>query len=108
MTPSNRPTDAATPYTVEKIREIVSPIARRFDVQRMWLFGSYARGDFDLDSDLDFRVDMDKECGFFKLGSFYAELEEALGMKIDLLTTGGMNDEFLKQVANDEIIIYKI
>ena len=107
MTPSILQSDAATPYTVEKIREIVSPIARRFDVRRMWLFGSYARGDFDEDSDLDFRVDMGR-CGFFKLGSFYAELEDAFGMKIDLLPTCGIDDEILAQIASYEIMIYEI
>ncbi|MDR0621059.1 MAG: nucleotidyltransferase domain-containing protein, partial [Deltaproteobacteria bacterium] len=41
------------PYSIEEIREIVSPIAQRFGVDRMWLFGSYARGDIHPDSDLD-------------------------------------------------------
>jgi predicted nucleotidyltransferase len=77
----------ATPYTIEKIREIVSPIAMRFNVERMWLFGSYARGDFNLDSDLDFRLNKVEIQGYFQLGFFFHELQEALGMKIDLVET---------------------
>ena len=64
-------TRSDTPYTIEKIREIVSPIAQRFNVKRMWLFGSYVCGDYNLDSDLDFRVDTERPCGYFKLAGLY-------------------------------------
>lgn len=32
-------------YTIEEIRAIVKPIARKYGVARVYLFGSYARGD---------------------------------------------------------------
>ena len=94
------------PYTIEKIREIVTPIARRFGVDRMWLFGSYARGDFTPDSDLDFRLDKGAIRGYFQLGGFHNALMDALGMKIDLVETDSLEDEFLAQIAEDEVIIY--
>ena len=34
-------------YTVEQIADIVAPIAAKYDVSRLYLFGSYARGDAD-------------------------------------------------------------
>ena len=43
-------------YTIEEIQKIVSPIAAYHGVERVFLFGSYARGEATPDSDLDFRV----------------------------------------------------
>lgn len=107
MSLSNNQLHIATPYTIEKIKEIVSPIARRFDVERMWLFGSYARGDFNLNSDLDFRVDMERPCGYFKLSGFFLALEEALGKKVDLLPTDAIDEEFFEQIKKDEVLVYE-
>ena len=107
MSLSNSQSPCATPYTIEKIKEIVTPIARRFGVDRMWLFGSYARGDFNLKSDLDFRVDMQRPCGYFKLAGFYNALEEALGMRVDLLPTDSIDDDLFAVISKDEVIIYE-
>lgn len=42
--------------TLEKIREVVRPIALKYQVEAIYLFGSYARGEATEDSDLDFLV----------------------------------------------------
>ena len=34
-------------YTIDEIRQIIFPIAIRYGVERMYLFGSYARGDYE-------------------------------------------------------------
>ena len=44
-------------YTIDEIRKIISPIATRYGVERMFLFGSYARGEATTQSDLDFRLE---------------------------------------------------
>jgi predicted nucleotidyltransferase len=42
-------------YTIDDIRTIVGPIASRFGVERVWMFGSYARGEATPASDADLR-----------------------------------------------------
>ncbi|MCD8008691.1 MAG: nucleotidyltransferase domain-containing protein [Clostridiales bacterium] len=42
--------------TLEEIIETVKPIARRYKIQKIYLFGSYARGEATRDSDLDFLI----------------------------------------------------
>ena len=44
-------------YTVEQIADIVAPIAAKYDVSKLYLFGSYARGDADEKRDIYLRVD---------------------------------------------------
>lgn len=44
--------------------------------------------------------------GLFALCGFYTELTEALKIKVDVLTTGSLDDEFLEEIKNDEVILY--
>ena len=42
--------------TLERIAEIVKPVAEKYQVEAIYLFGSYARGEATAESDLDFLV----------------------------------------------------
>ena len=55
-------------YTIEEIKSIVTPIAAAHDVDRIYLFGSYARGEATASSDIDLRVDKGRLKGLFALG----------------------------------------
>ena len=43
-------------FTIEEIVSLVKPIAEKYGIKEIYLFGSYARGEADEDSDLDFLV----------------------------------------------------
>ena len=70
-------------YTIDEIKNIVAPIAKAYGVQRVFLFGSYARGEATSASDLDFRVDKGSLRGLFALGGLYSDLEESFGKELD-------------------------
>ncbi len=94
-------------YSVDEIRARVSPVARRYGVERVMLFGSYARGDATPDSDIDLRIDSGALRGYFKLAGFHRELEDALSAHVDVLTTGALDDKFLRRIHNEEVMIYE-
>jgi predicted nucleotidyltransferase len=93
--------------TIEEIKRIVSPIAKQYGVERVYVFGSYARGDATPESDVDFRIDSGAISSIFKLGGFYGEIEEALSMPIELVTSESINQKFFAEIANEEILIYE-
>lgn len=93
-------------YTINEIKNIVAPIAKAHDVDRIYLFGSYARGEATPDSDIDLRVDKGNLKGLFALGALYADLEDGLGKKLDLLTTGSLEQRFMQSIAKEEVLIY--
>lgn len=93
-------------YSVNEIRDIVVPIAKQHHIGRVYLFGSYARGEATADSDIDLRVDKGSVKGLFALGAFYADLEDGLGKHLDLLTTGSLDQKFLQSIAKEEVLIY--
>ena len=93
-------------YSVGDLRAIIAPIAARHGVERIYLFGSYARGEATKNSDVDLRVDKGNLRGMFALGALYSDLEGSLGKGLDLLTTGSLDQRFLDQIAGEEIVLY--
>ena len=75
-------------YTLDQIEGIILPIAEKYRLKAVYLFGSYARGAADEDSDIDLMIDtagsgLDT---LFKLGALYEELSRAFCKEIDLIT----------------------
>ena len=52
---------------IESIRKIVSPIARKYGVKRVYLFGSYAKGLATEKSDVDLLIEKGKPMSLLKL-----------------------------------------
>ncbi|HHV60105.1 MAG TPA: nucleotidyltransferase [Clostridiaceae bacterium] len=97
---------SAKKYTIKEIKDIIEPIARKYGVERVYLFGSYARGDVSEDSDVDLRIDKGYLKGMFALCGLYTEIENALQMKVDILTTGSLEDDFLRKIQKEEVLLY--
>ena len=93
-------------YTLEEIRQKVVPIAKQYGVERVYLFGSYARNEAKAKSDIDFRIDVKRGTGYFKLCQIYGDLEDTFRVKVDLLTTGALEDKFLNKIAKEEVLLY--
>lgn len=93
-------------YTIEEIKNIVTPIAEKYQIAQVYLFGSFARGDFNEQSDIDLRIEKGDLKGMFALCGFYTEVSDALGRKVDVLTTESLSDEFLESIKKEEVIIY--
>lgn len=66
-----------TVFTIESIISLVKPIAEKYQVKEIYLFGSYARGEADVDSDLDFLVYGGDN---FRLTMIFALAEELRGV----------------------------
>ena len=68
------------PYSVEEIKRRVTPVAQKYHLTAVYLFGSYARGDATAGSDVDLLVDLSGTGidSLFKLGGLYSDLESAL------------------------------
>lgn len=93
-------------YALDEIRRIAGEIAKRHGVERMFLFGSYARGDAKPGSDLDFRIDKGRIHGLFALGGLYADLKDAFDLPVDLPTTDSLDEHFRCEIASEEVQIY--
>ena len=93
-------------YTLEEIKAIANPIAKRYRIAALYLFGSYAKGKATPMSDLDFRVDRGGLTDLLELGGLYSDLEAGFQKKLDLLTNEMLTPDFLKQIEPEEVLVY--
>ena len=92
---------------ISEIKEIVNRRAKEYGAERIYLFGSYARGDADETSDIDLRIDRGNIKGGFALAGLLLDLEADLGTSVDLVTTGSLNAEFLDMIKGEEQLLYE-
>lgn len=90
---------------INEISGIVSPIAARYGAERVFLFGSFARGDVTDSSDVDLRIDKGKIRGT-QIAGLLLELEQALGREVDLIPTTSLDRKFLNAIQKDEVLIF--
>ena len=93
-------------YTLDEIQKIVSELAAQYGAKRVYLFGSYARGDMTDTSDIDLRIDKGDIKGF-QLAGLPLDLEDSLGRSVDLIPTTSLDQRFLDSIRDDEVLLYE-
>lgn len=79
-------------------RNAVREMVGRFRVANLRVFGSVVHGTDKEDSDLDLLVDALPGATLFDLGGLQIELEDLLGVHVDLLTPGDLPAKFRDRV----------
>ena len=93
-------------YSLDEIKDIAAPIAKKYGVADMYLFGSYARGEATATSDLDFRIERGRIRSLFELSAMYNALSEGFQKDLDLLTSQNIEPEFLAAIRPEEVLVY--
>ena len=91
---------------INEIRDTVAELGGKYGADRIYLFGSYARGEAVPGSDIDLRIDKGKIRGLFALSGLHLALEEQLGTKVDLLTSDSLDHAFLDRIRTEEVLLY--
>ena len=102
-------------YTLDQLREIITPIAEKYDIPAVYIFGSYARGEATEESDVDLLIDRkgSKIRGMFDMGGLYNDLNEELRKELSLVTKESLDESdqrlprFARNVRNDRRLIYE-
>ena len=94
-------------HSVDELRLIVAPVAERYGVNKIYLFGSVARGDYNDDSDYDFCIEGGEIKDMFALSGFFQDLRHAVGRDIDLVDTKSLDPDFLNVIRSEGVVIYE-
>jgi predicted nucleotidyltransferase len=94
------------PYFIDEIKERIAPVAERYGVEKIYLFGSYARGEAKPGSDIDLCIEKGRLRTLFELSGFCADIEDALKKQVDVVTTAGIDDEFRSNIEKESEVIY--
>ena len=89
---------------VEKLKQVKPELERKYPITGIGVFGSYARGHANKNSDIDIVVNIDGTMGL----NFIAmadEIEAILGIKTDVIPMRSIRPEYLSSIEKDIICV---
>ncbi|MCM1183470.1 MAG: nucleotidyltransferase domain-containing protein [Roseburia sp.] len=94
-------------FTIKDIENLVQPIAEKYKVKAIYLFGSYARGEADERSDLDFLVYGGENFKLTMIFSLAEELRKILKKNVDVFEINEINrdSDFYNAVMRERLLI---
>ena len=92
---------------ITAIKEKVAPIASRYGIKQMYLFGSRARGDNRDDSDYDFLISSGDLKSLWKYIAFWTELEDTFHSSVDVISDTSFDQDIIRETRKDGLLIYE-
>ena len=95
---------------METVKSQTSHLCEKYNVRRLDVFGSVARGSDSNRSDIDFLVEFNNPelAASSRYFGLLFDLESTLERPVDLLTTGSLKNSYFRQrVLSERITIYE-
>ena len=86
-------------------KKIIS-ILKNNRISRISIFGSYARGENNLESDIDIMVKFSVKKSLLEIVKIERELYESIGIKVDLMTEKSISPYLIDRIRREEKVIY--
>jgi predicted nucleotidyltransferase len=90
---------------VDAHREEIRAIVARHRGRSVAIFGSVARGDEQPGSDIDFLVELEPDARPLEVLSIGVELEEVLGVKVDVGTPASLRPRIRDEVLAEAVLL---
>lgn len=84
--------------TIIQIKKLTKPIFEKYGVEKAYVFGSYARGDYNENSDIDIIIVAKNIKSLLIIGAILEALKQVLKKDVDLI-----EEECFKEEEMDEI-----
>lgn len=93
--------------TIDEIILIVKPLAEKYKIERIYLFGSYARNEASEDSDLDFLVYGGDQFRSVSIFSFAEEIRKQTQKNVDAFEIREINQDsdFYNKIIKERVLI---
>jgi len=92
---------------IAEIKNAISPIALQYGLKKVFLFGSYAKGTATSSSDVDLLIEKGEPLSLLKLAGLRQSFQDKLNLPVDLLTTSGVEEDFLREIEGTEVLLYE-
>ena len=93
-----------TVLTLKQIKTIIMPILAKHHIYEVYLFGSYARGEANNNSDVDIFCEKGDIKSLLNHVALKNELKDALNKEVDVIFIGSIMDEFFEQQMKVDLI----
>lgn len=94
-------------FSLDEIYRISKPIAEKYGIAKLYIFGSYARKEATDSSDIDLLIDKGDIRNLLDYFAFVSDLENGFGKHVDVVTVTCNDKEFVKRVMEEAILIYE-
>ncbi len=96
-----------TVFTINDIVSLVKPIVKKYGVKEVYLFGSYARGEADGNSDIDFLVFGGENFKLTMIFAFAEELRNVLKKDVDVFEINEINknSDFYNTIMKERVFV---
>ncbi len=84
-------------------REEILRIAAQHGARNVRIFGSVARGEANVASDVDVLVEMEQGRSLLDLAGLLVDLEDLLGCKVDIVTERGLRERIRGRVLREAV-----
>ena len=96
------------PYTLDVLKTLVAPIAKKHGVARVAVFGSYGRNQATQNSDVDLFIDDGGSMrSLLQLIAFQQDVSDALRVHVDIVTKDVMDPQLLARIQPDTVMLYE-
>ena len=95
----------STKINIEKIKNKILPILQGYEVKRIALFGSCARGEMGTNSDIDILVDIGADISLLDFVGLKQKIEEALGRRVDLVEYNTLKPILRERILKDQVVL---
>lgn len=86
-------------------RDDILRIAARHGALNVRIFGSFARGEADQTSDVDFLVDMEPGRSLLDLSGLWVDLTELLGREVDVVTEDSVYWLLKRRILQEAVLL---
>jgi uncharacterized protein len=90
---------------LHRLREVRTVASARYKAKEMGLFGSFARGEQSIDSDIDVLVEFEDGADLFDLTGLALYLEGELHRKVDVVPKRALRAELRESVLRELIAV---
>jgi len=85
----------------------VTSILASYGAKKISIFGSYARGEANPESDIDIIVEFSEGKTLLDIVGIEQELSEALSIKVDLLTQKSISPYLVDRIKKEMVVIHE-
>jgi len=91
----------------EKVKEVIERDPNKDYIKKVFLFGSFLRGQGGKDSDIDLVFEMKKTMSIFKIIAMQNKLEDELGHRVDFIEKNSLDKYIKENVLKEAEKIYE-
>ena len=108
-------------YSIQEIKKMINKILKKYNIDKAYIFGSYARGEATESSDIDIMIKKGNLTTLLELSKMAIEIEEKFKKNVDIVTEESYTDDikhvqipsiirakeiFYNEVCKERVLIY--